>query len=256
MIRSLLVATAAMLALGLFGPGAGVAADLLRPSSPAVRARTVCLDTSSPSYAADVAILRDLENAGRPFDRYEFDGSEGVSEKFFRFLSGAKCGIIMGYPVDLVNPDPPDGLALTKPYLSTAYVLVTRAASPHLASHATVGVGMATAPHFYLAGAFGNAPNYVADTFQTQENALDALVGKSIDGAMVWEPSLVRYRLAHPAARRLHVWPLNIKHGQWHIAALYPEADPAEAKLFNGALDRLARSGRLAEIARPYALEK
>jgi ABC-type amino acid transport substrate-binding protein len=212
------------------------------------------LDSSSPSYAADRRIVASLGQYGDPLAPFVFDGSAGISERFFQYLGRTKCAVIMGYPVDLTDPDPPDGLALTKAYLTTAYVLVTRAGASQatLRPGMTIAVGMATAPHFYLAGAFGKVPNYTADTYQSQEQVLDALVSHRADAAMVWEPSLVRYQTAHAGARALHVAPLSIQHARWRIAALYLASDPREAQRFDSALERLQRSGRLEAIVKPY----
>jgi polar amino acid transport system substrate-binding protein len=240
---------AAALALGLHGPGANAAA-VPRPN-------TACLDSSSPSYAADRQIVASLARFGDPLTPFVFDGGSGVSERFFQYLSHTKCALIMGFPVDLTDPDPPAGLALTKSYLTTAYVLVARAPlrQETLRPGMTIAVGMATSPHFYLAGAFGKVPNYTADTYQSQEQAMQALLSRRADAAMVWEPSLIRYQAAHPQARGLHVSPLKIQHARWHIAALYLQTDRTQARRFESALNRLARSGQLESIVKPYERE-
>jgi ABC-type amino acid transport substrate-binding protein len=223
----------------------------------ATRPNTACLDSSSPSYAADRQIVASLARYGDKLTPYVFDGESGVSDRFFEFLSRTKCAVIMGFPVDTTDPDPPNGLAFTKPYLTTAYVLVARTPlrQATLRPGMTIAVGMATAPHFYLAGAFGKVPSYTADTYQSQEQVLDALLSGRADAAMVWAPSLVRYRAAHPAARALHIAPLAIQHARWRIAALYLESDAAQAQRFDAALDRLARSGQLESIVKPYQRE-
>lgn len=241
---------AAALVLGFGGLGRAGAIESTRPT-------TACLDSSSPSYAADRRIVASLAPYGDRLNPFVFDGSTGVSDRFFQFLSRTKCGIIMGFPVDLTDPDPPDGLAFTKPYLTTAYVFVAKGALRQgtLKPGMTIAVGMATAPHFYLAGAFGKIPNYTTNTFQTQEQVLDALLTGHADAAMVWEPSLVRYEAAHPTARSLRVTPLVIAHARWHIAALYLESDPAQARRFEHALEGLEHSGRLETIIKPYERE-
>ncbi len=243
------IVLAAAFALGL-GPSAGVAAGASRDA-------VACLDSSSPSYAADAAIVRAAATGGDALTPFVFDGGQGVSERFFRYLSRTKCGIIMGYPVDLTEPDPPDGLALTSPYLETAYVLATRTklTQSQLRPGMTIAVGMATAPHFYLAGAFGSVPSYTADTFQTQEQVLDSLLAHHADAAMVWLPSLVRYRASHAPARALYLSPLKIQHAAWRVAALYDEKDPQAKARFERALERLRQTGQLARIVAPYAVE-
>lgn len=240
---------AATLALGLYGSGASAAARS--------RPNTACLDSSSPSYAADRRIVASLARFGDALTPFVFDGSSGVSDRYFQFLSRTRCAVIMGFPVDLIDPDPPNGLALTKPYLTTAYVLVARKPLRQAALRPgmTIAVGMATSPHFYLAGAFGKVPDYTADTYQTQEQVVQALLSGRADAAMMWKPSLVRYQAEHPEARSLHISPLNIQHARWRIAALYLQTDPAQGRRFESALDRLERSGQLESIIRPYERE-
>ena len=186
-----------------------------------------------------------------------FDGSTGVSDRFFQFLGRTKCAVIMGFPLDLTDPDPPAGLAFTKPYMTTAYVLVARAPLRQalLRPGMTIAVGMATSPHFYLAGAFGKVPSYTADTYQTQEQVVQALLAKRADAAMMWKPSLVRYQAAHPEARGLFVSPLNIQHARWRIAALYLQTDPIQGRRFESALNGLTQSGQLKTIVKAYERE-
>jgi hypothetical protein len=240
---------AAALALTLYGRGPSAAAFPI--------SSRVCLDSSSPSFAADRRVVASLARFGDPLRPFVFDGGSGVSDRFFQYLSRTKCALIMGFPVDQINPDPPDGLALTKAYLTTAYVLVARTPLrlESLRPGMTIAVGMATPPHFYLVGAFGKVPNYTAATYQSQEEVLDALVSGRADAAMVWEPSLVRYQATHAKARGLHLSPLRIQHARWRIAALYRQTNAAQARRFESALYHLERSGQLESIVGPYERE-
>jgi hypothetical protein len=243
-----IVSFAATLAFAVSTAGAGSAA-------PAAHAATVCLDSSSPSFGVEQKIVAALARYGDALTPFVYDGSQGVSERFFKYLSRTKCALIMGFPVDRENPDPPDGLALTEPYFETAYVLVSPRKLEQRDLHAgmTVAVGMATAPHFYLAGAFGAAPGVTTDTYQTQEQVLDALSEGHAAAAMVWEPSLVRYAGSHPGARNWHVTALHIPHARWGVAALYVESRPAEAQRFNAALLGFERSGGLSSLTHVYS---
>lgn len=245
------IALAASLALALCWASPGGAAG-------ASHSDTACLDSSSPSFAVDKAIVAGLARYGESLQTFVFDGGTGVSERFFKYLSRTKCAFIMGFPVDLTNPDPPDGLALTDTYLNTAYVMVSprKLVQGDLRPGMTVAVGMATVPHFYLAGAFGKAPAVTADTYQSQEQALDALDSGHASAAMVWEPSVVRYADAHPRARRWYVSPLHVQHARWKLAALYVADNVSGAAHFDAALRRLERSGGLAALTRAYYLEK
>ena len=181
-----------------------------------------------------------------------YDGSGGVSEGFFRFLARTHCALIMGYPVDLLAPDPPDGLTLTRPYLETGYVVAAlkRPLTQRTIPHGTgVAIVTGTPPNFFLVGALGPVPPYHADAYATPEGAIDALVAHTDPAAMVWEPSVLRYRAAHPRAH-IVTRPLAITHARWQFAALYNDHHRALGARFNTAISTLTARGELRRLTR------
>ena len=220
-------------------------------------APTICVDSSSPSAALDRRIaLAATRAAGVPAAIASYDGSSGVSERFFRFLARGQCSLVMGFPVDALAPDPPSGLALTAPYLRTGYVLASLGPPKTLRdvpSGSTVAVGMATIPNFYLVGYFGKTPPYKPDVYQTQEQALDALVHGDDRYALVWAPSLWRYRSQHPQAPPIGSTSPPIPHAAWSLAALYAPHSALLARRFETGVAHLRADGSLAAIALPNA---
>ena len=238
-VRARAFATCATLALAVIATQANAAG--------------VCVDTSSPSAALDRRVASAaFAAAGDVATIVAYDGSHGVSEKYFRALAREECAVVMGFPVDAQAPDPPSGLKLTAPYYATGYVLATLAKPRELAAlphDATIAVGTATAPDFYLVGAFGHVPPYRLDVHQTQEQVLDALATHGALAAMAWGPSVERYRRAHPSVR-IAMTPLAIPHGRWSFAALYDPRRSSDARRFERGLRALSASGRLQRLAR------
>lgn len=213
---------------------------------------SVCIDSSSPTAGLDRRVTRAAARvAGMTPTIYEYDGTYGVSEKLFRALVREHCSLLMGYPVDSVAPDPPRGLSLTKRYFTTGYVLATLGRPltvKTLPRDSSVAVGLGTVPNFYLVGALGPAPPVRADAYQSQEEAIAALLRGTDRAAMLWEPSIRRYRALH-GERRIVVSPLPIEHDRWQLAALYdPVRSAAAARRFEAAVARLDRSGELAHL--------
>jgi ABC-type amino acid transport substrate-binding protein len=164
----------------------------------------------------------------------------------------------MGFPVDTRNPDPPGGLRLTRSYLHTGYVLAALRHARTLASLApgtVVSVGSSTVPNFYLVGALGPARPLGSDVYLSQEDALDALVERRDAVAMVWAPSVVRYRARHAAGPPIVVTTLPIPHARWGVAALYAAAHATFAQRFNVALIKLRGDGTLTHIRTTAGLE-
>jgi hypothetical protein len=215
-------------------------------------AETVCVDSSSPTAALDRRVAgAAFAAAGSRAAIVSYDGSHGVSEKYFRALVRESCVLVMGFPVDAAAPDPPGGLKLTRSYYATGYVLATIGAARTLASlphDASIAVGLATAPDFYLVGEFGPVPHYDRTVFQNQQQVLDALAARSVMAAMAWAPSVATYRAAHPGMH-LVTTALHVPHGAWSFAALYDPRRSIAANRFERGLHVLSSSGRLSRIA-------
>lgn len=229
----------------------GIAVSLGAEAPAASKNVAVCIDSSSPTATIDRRVVAAVaRSVGSAPPSYEFDGSRGVSDRFFRFLMRNQCGLIMGFPVDFRNADAPRGLALTPGYFETGYVLVglghalTVAAIPR---NASVAVGLGTVPNFYLVGALSDAPPPLkAEGFSTQDEALDALVKHQVAAAMLWEPSVRNYRRHHHDS--LVISKLPIDHARWRLAALFDPLKPQLAKTFERGLASLKSSGELATI--------
>jgi hypothetical protein len=217
----------------------------------------ICYDSSSPTASMDRDFASAAERAMHAhLPVVGYDGSLGVSERYFRTLARTQCALILGFPVDQESPDPPDGLAVTQPYLRTGYVLASLGRPRMLASlrpGETVAVVTATAPDFYLVGAFGKDPHLAPDVFQTPDEAIAALLSHEAAVAMLWAPSVVRYNARHGAHIRMSALPLH--HAAFAMAALYdPESKPL-ADRFDRAIVALRRTGDLQRLTQPYTVE-
>lgn len=220
------------------------------PSSAATVQRAVCIDSSSPTATLDRRVVDATARAvGGRSSVYVFDGTLGVSDRLFRVLMREHCGLIMGFPVDQRDADPPRGLALTHGYFETGYVLVGYKKALTVAKipkNSSVAVGLGTVPNFYLVGALGAAPPLKAEGYQSQDEALQALVAGNATAAMLWEPSVLAYEAKHPTP--FVITPLPIDHARWHLAALYDPKSATIAKTFERGLSLVTSSGELARI--------
>jgi hypothetical protein len=255
MKRFVRIGAVAALAIGaaLSSSRAGVA--VAQPST-----ASVCIDTSSPTADIDRRVALEAARIdGLAPTIYSFDGTYGVSERLFRFLVREHCSLLMGYPVDEKDPDPPRGLALTSNYYRTGYVLASLGRPltvRTIPANSAVGVGLGTIPNFFLVGALGPAPAFKADAYQSQEEAIAALLAHTDRAAMLWEPSVQRFRARHAGAPPIAITPLHIQHARWSLAALYdPAHSRAVAAHFTSAVARLRANGRLALITNSAASE-
>lgn len=219
----------------------------------------VCVDASSPSAQLDQRIaIAALQAVGSTASIVRFDGSHGVGEKYFRYLAREQCSLVMGFPVDATAPDPPDGLKLTAGYYRTGYVLASLGPPRSLRAvgrGAVVAVQLATAPDFYLVGAYGATPPYRPDVYQTQDEAIGALVHQRANAVMAWEPSIAHYQITHTATPRISVVPLAIPHAAWSLAALYDPRTERLARRFQDGVERIKADGQLDRIERSLHLQ-
>jgi polar amino acid transport system substrate-binding protein len=138
--------------------------------------------------------------------------SDLVSEDITRIYAVMleHCDAFLGFK--LIPQGYGDWATLTRPYYEAAYVLVTAdttlAALADLPPSGRIGATMGTTAHLRLVAYLKALP--AADRWPTypmgsNEVALDALLGGSVDVALVWAPSLWARQRADAAAAGLHV---------------------------------------------------
>jgi hypothetical protein len=102
------------------------------------KALSVCIDTDNPTAAMDLRVASAVaKNRGYELNKVEFEGrgkgDDGLPPSRFGKMAAADCELIMGFPIDVSNPNLPTGVQATSPYASTGFVLVRRANSKEVA---------------------------------------------------------------------------------------------------------------------------
>jgi mono/diheme cytochrome c family protein len=201
-----------------------------------------CIDKASASAARDQNVAEAVaRQANQPLSVAIFDSSEaddGVSVKEFKTLLGTRCAFVMGYPMEVGQPDTPPGLRATKPYAQTGFVLVvpTGSAAKSLADFAegtSVAVTFETAPQLY----FLTHTNVKPSVQTTEENTLKALVSGQVKAAILWQPTIEAWLRAHDV--RFTLYPIKEPHARFDVVALYAPQNDGQAQGFDAAVAKL-----------------
>jgi len=218
---------------------------------------SVCIDKASAASRIDRTLAEAVAaEEGRALVVHPFDTSdadEGLSPRMFVSLATHACQLVMGYPVDPSGGDVPEGLAVTRPYERSGFVMVTPAASEahdlaSLPKGARVSVTLLTMPNLYIL----HHPELKADVHETEDKTIAAVVDGKAAAAMVWRGTWASYMQAHAGAP-LKQHQLTEPHAQWNIVALYAPAAAADAAAFNQAVQALEEEHKLGPIVEPFA---
>jgi len=213
--------------------GAALAADF-----------SVCIDSSSPSAARDETVARAVAKLdGDTLAVHRFDGAaddDGVSTKKFKSMLSTQCQLVLGYPIDMTNGEPPGDLFASAPYDQTGFVLVVAGGEnakslADFPAGTDIAVTFETAPNLYFAA----HPNVQADIHETDKETLESLAAGHVKAAMVWQATVEDYQRAHPKAAGFKVYPLAEPHARWNVVALYAPSGAAAAVRFDAAMKAL-----------------
>lgn len=238
---------------GLLLAAAGIA-PALAASGP-----SVCIDQANPLHGVDraltAAIGRIEGTAPRIVSIDTRDGSDALNAKKPRFFAGLvkRCDLVMGFPVETGHPVLPPGVAATRPYLRTGFVIAGETPPPafaRLKPGTQVGVVYLTVPTTYFST--GPGARLADHQYSTPASVLAALGRHEIAYALLWQP-LLEQALAKTHLP-LHQRALRQPHANWSVVALHaPTASGrAAAHRFDAALARLAKAGTLARLVAPY----
>jgi polar amino acid transport system substrate-binding protein len=171
-----------------------------------------CVDQRDPAWEVDAAIADSIARGLLLEPQRYVVESDVVSEditKVYEILL-EHCELYMGFK--LIPEGYPNWVTVTRPYYDTQYVFVT--ADPNLQALAGVsrarpiGVTMGTMAHLgflsYLA-ALPAADRWPTYPMGTNDLALESLVDRAVDVALVWAPTLWAKQRAEPAYADLHV---------------------------------------------------
>jgi len=249
---------------GLFA-GVALCTALLGFAQARAENLTVCVDKANPMFATDMAVARAAASqAGltpmflmhnSAVDAVDDDDLTGKSQQKFFATLAAKCGVIMGFPVEAGYENLPNGMAASPPYVQTGFVVASQGAVP-AASRVThtgqVGVLLLTPAMTY----FDDTTMAHEQVYYSNDDMYGALLHGQINAAFIWQPWLNQQLTAHP--QKLHQALLDMPHATWDIVALHAQSAQADAAVlkFDSAVTALAASGRLRAIVQPFAVPR
>jgi polar amino acid transport system substrate-binding protein len=219
----------------------------------------VCIDQASPTRALDVRVVRAVaKTQGYSVKVVLFTGygkgGDGFPLSRFAKMARSECELIMGFPVDVSNPNLPPDTGSTSAYARTGFVLVRRGNSKtmsldELPKGSEVGI---TQLDTYAALLFGTHRNIVTHVYPKDSLMLADLEAKRIAAALAWQPSIEFYETGHPNHASLSIRVLPDKHMQWDLVALYMPQSQSAATVFEKGLDELQSRGQLEPMIKPY----
>ena len=147
-------------------------------------------------------------------------GGDGFPPARFAKMAQSDCQLVMGFPVDLSNPNLPPNVEATSAYASTGFVLVRLRGSATMSLGALpkgseVGIAQLDT---YAGLLFGTHPNIVMHVYPKDSLMLADLDAKRIAAGLAWQPSIELY--AQQASRRsrrsaLRICPASTCSGTW-----------------------------------------
>jgi mono/diheme cytochrome c family protein len=232
----------------LLTPRAGVAAVL-----------NVCVDQANPTATMDARVARAVARTQGyeiklvPFSGYG-KGGDGFPLGRFARMAQSECQLIMGFPVDISNPNLPPNVVATSAYASTGFVLVRRGASRtmslnELPAGSEVGIAQLDT---YAGLLFGAHPNIVMHVYPKDSLMLADLAAKRLAAAVAWQPSIEFYENGHPHHPLLDIRVMPGEHMRWNLVALYVPQSQNAANAFNEGLYHLQSKAQLERLIKPY----
>ena len=219
----------------------------------------VCVDQASPTSAMDLRVARAAaKTQGYSVKVVSFEGygkgGDGFPLGRFAKMAQSDCQLIMGFPVDISNPNLPPNVEATSAYASTGFVLVRRGTSKtvslsELPEGSEVGIAQLDT---YAGLLYSTHPNILMHVYPKDSLMLADLEAKRIAAGMAWQPSIELYANRHPKEPALSVRILPGEHMLWNLVALYGPQSKGAAALFEKGLNELQSRGQLERLIKPY----
>lgn len=220
---------------------------------------TICIDEANPTAATDARLARAIgKSQGYAVKIATFlglgKGGEGLPPSRFAKMAQAQCELIMGFPVDVSDPNLPPDVKATLAYAGTGFVMVRRRGSAResldeLPRGSEVGI---TQLDTYAGLLFQSHPNLVMHVYPRDSEMLQALASKHIAAAVGWQPTIETQQVSHAAYGGLSVTTLPGRHMAWNLVALYAEQSRPAAEVFEHGLHALESDGRLDHLIAPF----
>jgi polar amino acid transport system substrate-binding protein len=233
---------------------------LLQQRAAAAAVLTVCVDQANPTSAMDVRVARAIAKTQGyttkvvPFVGYG-KGDDGFPMGRFARMAQSECELVMGFPVDIGNPNLPPNVEATSAYASTGFILVERGNSAQLSlselpNGSEVGIAQLDT---YAGLLYSTHPNIVMRVYPKDSLMLADLEAGRIAAGLAWQPSIEFYVMRHRPRPSISVRILPGKHMLWNLVALYAPQSQRAATLFEKGLGELQSSGQLEPMIKPYA---
>lgn len=220
---------------------------------------TVCIDQANPTMAMDARVVRALANTqGYAVTLVRFEGygkgGEGFPLSRFAKMAASECQLIMGFPLDVSDPNLPPHVEATAAYASTGFVLVRRRSArsvslSELPRGSEVGIAQLDT---YVGLLFSRYPNIVMHVYAEDADMLADLEAQRIVAGLAWQPSIAHYQRMHPKRGALSARILPGEHMVWNLVALYAPESQSAADSFNRGLQLLQSNGQLASLIKPF----
>jgi polar amino acid transport system substrate-binding protein len=219
----------------------------------------VCVDQANPTAAMDARVARAVAKSQGyevkvvPFEGYG-KGGDGFPVGRLAKMAQSECELIMGFPVDVSDPNLPPNVMATSAYASTGFVLVRRGSANRISlSELPKGSEVGIAQLDTYAGLlYGAHPNIVMHVYPTDSLMLKDLAENRVAAGLAWQPSIEFYERTHPKAPPLKFDLLPGKHMLWNLVALYVPQSQSAANLFANGLYQLQSNGQLERLIKPY----
>ena len=223
-------------------------------------ALNVCIDTANPTASMDLRVARAAASTqGYEVNEVDFvgygKGDDGFPTSRFARMAAADCDLIMGFPVDVSNPNLPDAVESTSPYASTGFVLVRRANSKdtaldRLPQGSEVGIAQLDT---YAGLLYKMHANIVMHVYEKDSSMLADLTARRITAGVAWQPTIESYAVTHPkTAAAIRMTALPEKHMLWNLVALYAPRAQEAANAINKGLYELQSHAALKALITPY----
>src|ERR1700674_2026757 len=148
----------------------------------------VCVDQANPTAAMDVRVARAVAKSQGyevkviPFEGYG-KGGDGFPVGRLAKMAQSECELIIGFPVDVSDPNLPPNVVATSAYASTGFVLVRRGSVnkislSELPKGSEVGIVQLDT---YAGLLYGAHPNIVMHVYPTDSLMLKDLAANHIE---------------------------------------------------------------------------
>ncbi|MGC3023701.1 c-type cytochrome [Burkholderia sp. DN3021] len=216
----------------------------------------ICTLPGSPTTALDQSVAREVfRTAGiaASFNKRGVDddgGDDGISASELKKSLERDCDVIAGFPRSEIADGSGSRMTFSQGYLRSGYVSVSlRDARASSGAKETIAATYGS-PSQLIAAQQANAR---FDLENTSEQTIGALAAGRAQRAIVWYPSVVAYKRAHPQ-QQFRVAATSSPYSDWQLSFAFGPGKEDLRKRIDAALSRMSGNGLLAALTRGWAL--